>query len=86
MRPEELRELIRRQPFVPMRLHMTDGKTYEIRHPENVILSRARVDIGVGADPATGVVDHVDFVSLLHIVRIEDVPAAAPQGGNGQSS
>lgn len=85
MRPEEFRELIRRQPFVPMRIYMTDGKTYEIRHPENVLLSRARVDIGVG-DPATGIADRVDFVSLLHIVRVEDVPSAASPTGNGKSS
>jgi hypothetical protein len=86
MRPDELTALLRRQPFVPMRIHTTDGTTYDARHPENVMVLRARVDIAVDRAPATGVVDHVDFVSLLHIVRIEDVPAAAPQGGNGQSS
>ena len=86
MRPEELKELIRRQPFVPMRLYLTDAKTYDIRHPENIIVSRSYVHIGVDADPSTGVVGRVDFVSLLHIVRVENLPANVPQSGNGQGS
>jgi len=85
MRPEELKELIRRQPFVPMRLYTTDGKTYDIRHPENVMVLRSRVDIGVG-DPVTGIMDRVDFVSLLHIVRVEDLTVTAPPATNGQTS
>ncbi len=88
MRPEELKELIRRQPFVPMRVYTTDGKTYDIRHPDNVIVSRSRVDIGVG-DPTTGIAERVDFVSLLHVVRVEDLPATSPPpgtAGNGQTS
>jgi hypothetical protein len=76
MRPEEIRELLRRQPFVPIRIHITGGKTYDISHPENIIIGRSRVDIGVGGDAEAGVVDHVDSVSLLHIVRIEDLAPA----------
>jgi hypothetical protein len=86
MRPEEIRELVRRQPFVPMRLHVTDGKTYDIRHPENVLISRGRVDIGVSDDPASGVAERVDFVSLLHIVRSEDITPSQPPASNGQTS
>jgi hypothetical protein len=83
MRAEELKELIRRQPFVPLRLYLTDGKTYDIHHPENVLVSRMRVDVGVG-DPTTGIADRVDFLSLLHIVRVEDIPPA-PKTSNGQA-
>jgi hypothetical protein len=86
MRPEELAVLLRRRPFVPIRIHITDGMTYDIRHPENVMVLRARVDIGVGGDPVTGVIDRVDFVSLLHVVRVEDLPAVVPPSGNGQTS
>jgi len=76
MRPEEIRALLRRQPFVPIRIHVTDGKTHDISHPENIIIGRSRVDLGVGGDPAAGVVDHVDYVAPLHIVRIEDLAPA----------
>jgi hypothetical protein len=80
MRPEELTALLRRRPFIPLRLHMTDGQTYDIRHCDQVLVSRQRVDIGMPPNPATGVLERVEFCSLLHVVRVEDLPPAAPAG------
>jgi hypothetical protein len=76
MRPEELRELLKARPFVPLRIHMTDGQTFDIRHPDQVLVLRGRVDIGLGADPVTGVLDRVEHCPLLHIVRVEELQAA----------
>lgn len=84
MRAEELAELLRTRPFVPLRIHLTDGTTHDIRHPEIVIVLRQRVDIGVGGNPAVGVVDRIEHCSLLHIVRVEELPpAVAAQSSNG---
>lgn len=85
MRPEELLQLLRRRPFIPLRLHVTDGQTYDIRHPDNVIVLRSRVDIGMTPDPATGVVSRVEYCSLLHVVRVEELQSAAPSP-NGPAS
>jgi hypothetical protein len=74
MRPEDVVEMLRNRPFLPFRIHMTDGRTYDIVHPELVIVLRSRVDIGLKPDPITGVVDRVEHCSLLHIVRIEELP------------
>lgn len=80
MRPEELTELLRVRPFVPLRIHLTGGQSYEIRHPEQVLVLRGRVDIGIGPDPATGVLERVEHCSLLHVVRVEEMHAAIPSG------
>lgn len=79
MRPDELINLIRVRPFAPLRIHLSDGTRYEIRHPDQIIVLRGRVDIGVGADPETGAAERVEHVSLLHIVRVEEL-ASASQG------
>lgn len=34
MAPENLRDLLRKQPFEPFRLVMTDGVGLDIRHPD----------------------------------------------------
>ena len=81
MRAEELMALLRKRPFVPLRIHMTDGQTYDIRHPDQVIVLRQRVDIGLLPDPATGVVERVEYCSLLHIVRVEELPPTTPASG-----
>jgi hypothetical protein len=85
MRPEELTQLLRRQPFVPLRLHMTDGRTYDIRHPKLVLVLRSRIDIGVSPDPNTGVLERVEYCSLLQVVRIEELHSTATPS-NGAAS
>jgi hypothetical protein len=77
MRAEKLTALLRVRPFVPLRIHMTDGQTYDIRHPDQVLVLRQRVDIGVQPDPNTGVLERVEHCSLLHIVRVEELPRRA---------
>jgi hypothetical protein len=83
MRPEEFLDMLRPRPFIPLRIHMTDGSIYELRHPDNVFVLRSRVDIGVRATPGSEIVDHVDHLSLLHIVRVEQLPTHAQTSGNG---
>jgi hypothetical protein len=84
MRAEELVELLRRQPFVPLRIHLTDGRTCDIHHPDLVLVLRQRVDIGVPPDSATGVLDRVEHCSLLHVVRVEELTPTT-QAGGGQA-
>ena len=78
MRPEELRTLLRRRPFVPLLAHLTDGTSYQIRHPEMALLTRSTVEIGLEEKEGSGIADQVVYCSLLHIVRVENV--------NGQPS
>jgi hypothetical protein len=85
MRAEELAQLIRRKPFQALRLHLTTGQTYDIRHPEFIIVQRQSAEVGLDPDPKTGVVDRVEYLSLLHIVRIENIESPiGPVKGNGE--
>lgn len=63
MRPDDLYEFTRRRPFAAYRIYATDGRTYDIRHPDQVIVLRSRLIIGVGA--VNGTPDHV--------VRVEEL-------------
>jgi hypothetical protein len=80
MRPEDLLSHVRRRPFQPFRLTLTDGRTYEIHHPELAMVGRSSVIIGLARpDEPEPVFDRQVTVSLLHIMQIEPiVPAAAP--------
>jgi hypothetical protein len=80
MRAEELMGLLRTRPFVPLRIHLTGGQTYDIQHPDQVLVLRQRVDIGLPPNPATGVLERVEHCSLLHIVRVEELPPPTPAG------
>ncbi len=78
MRAEELREMLRRQPFVPIRLFLTDGTKYDVRHPEMAVLSRSTVAIGLEERPGAGIADRIVCVTLLHIVRVEWIEDERP--------
>ena len=77
MNPESLRSELRRQPFVPLRLYLTDGKSYDIRHPEMAMITSRDVYIGTESSPGSGVAKAADLVSLLHVVRVEQIPFSA---------
>jgi len=77
MGPEQLRQLLRRQPFMPIRLFMTDGTTYDIRHPEMAFVTRSTVEVGSEKEPGSGIAEKVVYCSLVHIVRVEDVDGRA---------
>ena len=72
MRSEDIRDFLQRKPFQPFRLTLTDGRTYEVRHPEMAMVGRSIVAIGVPAanDPEP-VFDRLVTVSLLHIMQVE---------------
>jgi hypothetical protein len=73
--PESLLAELHRQPFVPLRVHLTDGKTYEIRHPEMAMVTSREVYVGrEETSPGSGIARGLDLVSLLHVVRVEQVP------------
>jgi hypothetical protein len=71
MRPEELTALLRQRPFIPFRIHMTDGHSYEIPHPEAMMVSRYIAFIGLRPDPETGVFDRTELCGILQIVGVE---------------
>jgi hypothetical protein len=83
MRPEELKELLKAQPFVPLRIRMTDGRTFDIYHPDRVLVLRGRVDIGVAPDSGSEILERVEHCSLLHIVRVEEIPPVSHSAGPG---
>ena len=71
MTAEEATALLHARPFVPFRIHRTDGKSFEVRHPEFVWIFRQCLEIAVLADEAKGIVDHVERCYYAHIVRVE---------------
>ncbi len=73
MRAEELRALLRRTPFIPIRVHFSDGSTYDVKHPEMALLTRSTVEIGIEEVEGSGIADAVHYCSLVHIVRVENL-------------
>jgi len=78
MRQDELREALREHPFEPFRLHLTNGRAYEVRHPEMALLTRHSIHV-VELTKSGQATDRVVKCDLIHVVSLE--PA---NGRNGR--
>ncbi len=85
MAPEELAAAVRRRPFVPFRLTLTEGSSYEIRHPELCMPGRRSAVLGLTASDASDLLfDRSVTIDLLHVVKLE--PLEAPTAGTNGTS
>ena len=82
MTHEELHAAARRQPFLPFRLILTTGTTYDIRHPDLIMVGRRSAIIGPTKDANATAYDRTIQVDLLHVVGIENLPVS-PSSANG---
>jgi len=65
MSAEAIRDLVRRQLFVPFVVRLSNGETHEIRHPECIVVGKTTA---VVYDPED---DRFVFCSLIHIKSVE---------------
>ena len=71
IRTEDILDLLRKQPFEPFRICMTDGRAYDVTHPELCLPGRNKVHVGVPDPRQKRFVMRVDQCALVHIVRFE---------------
>jgi hypothetical protein len=71
MVPEELQELLRRKPFEPFRVVMTDGEGYEIPHPDLLWVGQWTAFVGLTGEPGKTFFERSVKVDLDHIIRVE---------------
>ncbi len=75
MRFQEVQDALRRQPFEPFQIHLTNGQRFLIRHPEFAALSRSSVLVGVSSGD-DDVPDRYIQCDLLHVVSLEPANGA----------
>ena len=80
MRPEDLLELLRTRPFKPFRIFAMDGRTYDVRHPDQALVLRSRVILPLHS--GSGVPEGSEHLALVHIVRAEELPQEPASAAN----
>lgn len=74
----DLQQELRKRPFEPFRIVLTDGKVYDITHPERIFVGKRSFIFGVVTDAGEAgngetAYDRYETVSLLHVVRLEPI-------------
>lgn len=76
MTVQTFREMLGRRPFQPVRLILSSGESYEVRHPEMAMLTRTSLLIGTEL-AEDGVPAEFRIISLLHVTAIEPLTSQA---------
>ena len=83
MAPQDLRDALRQQPFEPFRLVMTDGKSFDIHHPDLLLVGMQAAVVGLTGEPGQTFFERTMKVDLWHVIRIEPIEAPTRQPSNG---
>lgn len=76
MTTADIKKHLQEVPFKAFRLHVTDGRTFDVKHPDFLFVTKNRVIVGLPGGPDSLIPDRIEFVSLLHIVSIEELQVA----------
>ena len=64
---------------------LTTGETFDVRHPELIMVGRRSAILGIAKDPEATTYNQTIKVDLLRIVGIRDLPVAPPSA-NGPAA
>ncbi len=65
MTTQQLREMLRSQPFQPFDIHMADGQAVPVRHPELVFITPGGRTIGVAV--------HDDAIMIIDLLLVTSI-------------
>ena len=76
---------LRGRPFVPFRIILSSGTTYDILHPEMLFISKSGLTVAIydqGQRPSPDEIPmRESLVSFLHVAATEDLPQPMSRAG-----
>ena len=79
MTVEQLRKLHRATPFKPFEIHLADGRSLAVEHPEVLAIAPPGRTIGVGLTDGT-----VEIVDLLLVTSLKPRANGSPRTRRGR--
>jgi hypothetical protein len=76
MTPDQFRELLVRDPFLPLRLHLNSGEIVEVDDPGCVLIQGTTLQIFTTKRNRAPIVDTNRYVPLRGIVQVERTATA----------
>jgi len=78
LRPDDILLHLRKRPFEPFRIYLSDGTTYDVRHPDLVMVGERYIIVGLPRTPESApIIDRFETAALIHIVRIGPIALSA---------
>ena len=75
---EDIKKRVRQKPFRPLRIVTTAGESYEVSHPELIMIGLRDLQIGMASRRDPAVYDDWACVPRVHISCIEELSTQEP--------
>jgi len=77
MRVAEVVKLLRRAPFEPFVVCLSDGASCQVRHPDQIIVTPRALYVGIAGNGRSPLAQDVVICDLVHVTRL--APARRPR-------
>ena len=74
LNPETLAQELNRDPFIPLRVHLADGRSIDINNPGLCFIARLSLYVFAGR-PHDALAEDVSVISLRGIVSVNTLPS-----------
>jgi hypothetical protein len=74
---QDLRSRFHEQPFTPVRIVTTTNQTYDVYHPDMVLIASHFLIVGTPGEHGPDVAEAVTRIALVHITELRDLPTPA---------
>lgn len=81
---DDIYQRIKGRPFTPVRVTVSNGDSFDVYHPDVVIVGRRSVTIGTASAESPAHADLTTKVSIIHVTSLVDLPVPSTSGGNGR--
>ena len=86
MTQEDVKQELDRDPFVPLRLHLSSGEKIDIEYPGSAFVRQNTLLIVHRLAPNTSAIGNYDVVALRLIERITTMEKGGTRRGRGRKS
>jgi len=81
---DDIQSRVRLQPFIPLRIVTSAGQTFDVLHPDMIMVGRRDLTIGTASAENPTQYEQTTRVAVMHVTALQDLPSPTKAGGNGQ--
>lgn len=81
--PGSIHARARQQPFTPFRITTSSGETFDVTHPDLIMVGTRDLVIGIPSAHSPAQYDDIARVAIMHVTSLRDLPQPSPPTANG---
>jgi hypothetical protein len=75
---DDIQRRLRQSPFISVRIIISSGQTFDILHPDLVLVGRRDITIGMASSENPAQYEQTSRLPIMHVTALEDLPTNIP--------